>query len=820
MTASPLRLPSLKPYVEVAIPLPVFQTYHYAAPAHLSPGELKGKRVLIPFGQRQITGYVLDVCTTQEITDIKTILDVLDETPLFPESMIPFFKWIADYYVHPLGEVIKCALPGGLNHHDFLTVAITPQGKKALETQQLTPLETELLKHIGPKTYSLKSLYKKASLDFPMSLVHQLKNKGMILVQREMKMSRTGPKMERYVSITSGSFSLDALSQKKRDILALLRVHKTLPVRELNRIIPSALQPLNSLKEAGHIFISQRWVYRDPFGEPIEADQAHILTPEQSHVIEKIEKDLGKGFKPYLLDGVTGSGKTEIYLQLTEKTIALGHTVLVLVPEIALISQMEKRFRARFGECVALLHSGLSAGERYDQWMRVVRREVTIVIGARSAVFAPLDHIGLIIVDEEHDTSYKQEGSLRYHARDLAVVRSNLQQCVVLMGSATPSVQSYYNVMIKKYHEVTLTQRVEQRPLPKIQLVDLRKRRNTRGVGTYITPELYQAMKETLDRKEQVLLFLNRRGFAGYPVCSVCGTAIRCKNCDISLTLHQADNAYKCHYCGYTRPSTIRCLSCGSTKIRLLGLGTEKIETTVKTLFPQARVARMDGDTTIRKGSILTLLKSLKNGSIDILIGTQMIAKGHDFPNITLVGIICADLTLSFPDFRAAERTFQLLAQVSGRAGRGEIPGRVILQTYNPDHFSIVSAKNQDFKSFFSSDIGYRKALHYPPFSRMVLLKLSGRDQVKTAQHANHVADLCHNLSNKKKSSYQYVTILGPIEAPLPRIAKAYRWQILLKGLRTEPLKRFVRELLFENSSQVHHPSVKLAVDVDPFFLM
>ena len=820
MATSTSQTPSEKQYVEVAIPLPVYQTYHYAAPPHLFPRKLTGKRVLVPFGQRHVTGYALDYGAIQEIKEIKDILDVLDEDPLFPESVIPFFRWIADYYIHPIGEVIKCALPGGLNHYDFLTITITPQGKKALETHQATPLEIEILKQVASKTATLKSLYKNTPSDFPVSLIHHMKNRGMVLVQREMKTDRTKPKMERYVSIVHEPTPRDSLSQIKRNILDLLDVHKTISVRALSHILPSALRQLKSLQEMGYVLFSEKRVYRDPFGEPITADKPHTLTQEQAQAIEKIEVSLGKGFKPYLLDGVTGSGKTEIYLQLADKTMSLGYDVLVLVPEIALISQMEKRFRARFGECVALLHSGLSAGERYDQWMRIANHEVTIAIGARSAVFAPFDNIGLIIVDEEHDTSYKQEGSLRYNARDLAVVRASLQNSVVLMGSATPSIQSYYNVMIKKYHAVTLTQRVEKRPLPEIRLVDLRERRNTRGAGTDITPELYHAMKEVLDRKEQVLLFLNRRGFASYPVCTACGNAIRCKNCDISLTLHQAANAYKCHYCGYTRASTSRCSACGSSKIRVLGMGTEKIEATVKALFPEANVGRMDGDTTLRKGSILTLLKALRNGTIDILIGTQMVAKGHDFPNITLVGIICADLTLSFPDFRAAERTFQLLAQVSGRAGRGEIPGRVILQTYNPDHFSILSAKNQDFKSFFTSEIGYRKTLNYPPFSRMVLLKISGRDREKTINHAHHVADLCHNLHNKKRSFNQDITVLGPIEAPLPRIANHYRWQILLKGLHSQTLQRFVRELLFENPSQVNNRSVKLVVDVDPFFMM
>jgi primosomal protein N' (replication factor Y) len=481
---------------------------------------------------------------------------------------------------------------------------------------------------------------------------------------------------------------------------------------------------------------------------------------------------------------------------------------------------MERRFRARFGECVAILHSGLSAGERYDQWMRIVRRETAIVIGARSAVFAPLTKIGIIIVDEEHDTSYKQEGGLRYNARDLAVVRAKLNHCVALLGSATPSIQSYYNTTTKKFKVLKLKNRIEKRPLPEITVVDLCKSRDVRGIGRFITPELHREMEATLDRGEQVLLFLNRRGFASYPVCSACGEAIRCKNCDISLTLHQKVNAYKCHYCGYSRASTSHCTSCGSSRILPLGMGTEKLEFAVTSLFPNARTARMDRDTTRRKGSILKILKGLKNQTIDILVGTQMVAKGHDFPNITLVGIICADLSLNFPDFRAGERTFQLLAQVAGRAGRGAVPGRVILQTYNPNHFAILSATQQDFQTFYHQEIRFRKSLNYPPFSRMVQLRMSGKDREKTRHHAQVIGDFCHALKKNNRSFLKSVEILGPIEASLPKIAKLYRWQILLKCTSIKQLHRFIHHIWFEKKSIIGVRDVKVVLDVDPFFMM
>ena len=493
---------------------------------------------------------------------------------------------------------------------------------------------------------------------------------------------------------------------------------------------------------------------------------------------------------------------------------------MVLVPEIALITQTERRFRARFGDCVSVLHSGLSAGERYDQWSRIRRGESAITIGARSAIFAPHEDLGVIIVDEEHDASYKQEGKLRYNARDLAVVRAKQNNCIAMLGSATPSFQSYFNVTNRKFTELPLTKRVEQRRLPEIRIVDLRQSRDARGIRRYITPELSSAMKDALDRGEQVLLFLNRRGYASFPVCGACGQPMRCQHCDISLTLHQRSNAYRCHYCGFSRPATSHCDTCGSSKIRHLGLGTEKLEDLLQTGFSQARIARMDRDTTIRKGSIVRLLKGLKEKSIDILIGTQMVAKGHDFPNITLVGIICADLSLSFPDFRAGERTFQLLAQVAGRAGRGDRPGQVILQTYNPENFCIAAAQSQDYDKFYQQEIVYRQALAYPPFSRMIQLKISAKDPHEAEKFALLLGENCHQLKSSYTAHYQSVTIMGPIEASLTRIAGRYRWQILLKGVHTRALHHFMNQLMMDYPTTFTHRRIRVAIDVDPVFLM
>lgn len=807
-------------YIEVAIALPVYSTYVYSVPENLLALVSTGKRVLVPFGRRRVTGYILGACKKTDQGKIKNVLDILDKEPLFPSSMIPFFRWTADYYLHPIGDVIKCALPGGLNVYDFASIAITKKGEEALLRNTLTPLEREILNVLKEASCGLKKLREKLRDNIPNALIYAIQHKGLIVHERELKGGITKAKTQRHVSLIDSNIPMGSLSASKQRIIEAIKSQDEVSVSKLKKLVPSAPKLIKHLEADRYISIFDKQVYRDPLGECIKPDIPYRLTEEQNRVVSKVISALGGKFNPFLLTGVTGSGKTEVYLHIAAKAIYLGYSVLVLVPEIALISQTERQFRARFGDRVAILHSGLSAGERYDQWVRIVRDEVSIVIGARSAVFAPLTNIGIIIVDEEHDTSYKQDSRLRYNARDLAVVRAKQQNAVALLGSATPSIQSYYNVKTDKFKGITLTKRVENRSLPKVTVVDLRKSRDVRGSRRFITPELYNAMETTLGRGEQALLFLNRRGFASNPVCSACGEAIRCKNCDISLTLHQKANAYKCHYCGFTRASASNCISCGSSKIMLLGLGTEKVEATVKMLFPHASVARMDRDTTRRKGSMIKILKGLRNRTIDVLVGTQMVAKGHDFPNITLVGIICADLSLNFPDFRAGERTFQLLAQVAGRAGRGVVPGRVLLQTYNPDHFSILSATEQDFKPFYKTEIEFRKGLNYPPFSRVVQIKISGKNKEKTRQHAETVGDLCHTLKQKNRSLSKSLEILGPIEAPLFKIAKKYRWQILLKGLEVRSLHRFLHNLWFENRATIDRRDVKVILDVDPIFMM
>ncbi|ABW65835.1 replication restart helicase PriA [Desulfosudis oleivorans] len=674
-------------YIEVAIHLPVFQTYTYSVPEPLLLQAVCGRRVQVPFGRQMVAGTVLGEATACDNAEIKPVAAVLDDGPLFPATMIPFFRWVADYYLYPLGETIANALPAG----DLPKKSAPPVGK-----------------------------------------------------------------------------------------------------------IP-----------------------KDAVGDPILPDTPPDLTTDQEAVVADLVSRLDAGFCSCLLAGITGSGKTEVYMRVVAAALAMGKTALVLVPEIALIAQAEHRFCARFGHTVAVLHSGLSRTERWHQWSKIARGEAAIAIGTRSAVFAPLDRPGIIIVDEEHDTSYKQESGLRYNACDLAVVRAKLSDAVVVLGSATPSVQSLHNATTGKFSKTyRMDRRINRQPLPAITVVDLREQQARRGPRAYISDELHRAMAETLAQGNQVLLFLNRRGFASLPVCAACGNTIKCKHCDISLTLHKGANAFRCHFCGYSRAAARGCDICGSSSIKLLGLGTEKVEEAVKQLFPEASVARLDRDTTTRKGAMLRILKDLKNRKIDILVGTQMIAKGHDFPGITLIGVICADLSLNFPDFRAGERTFQLLAQVAGRAGRGVDPGRVILQTYNPDHLCIAAATRQDGSAFYDQEIAFRRQLGYPPFSRMVHLHISATDPAKAKARAREAGDCCTALKNSAPAVFGAVEVLGPVEAPIHKLASRYRWQILLKSRSAAAVKSFAARLLAQDGQRLRKGGVRLVVDVDPFFMM
>jgi primosomal protein N' (replication factor Y) len=807
--------------LDVAIPLPVHQAFTYGVPEDLHAAAGVGKRVLVPFGRRRLTGYVLGIASqAPKAAPVKNILEVLDDRPLFPEAMVPFFQWVANYYLHPIGDVIATALPSGLTVAELSLYQLTEAGRRTLKEGKLEASARQLFEAMDGLGRNFSFLSKKSKGELSRSKLNRWISRGWVARYTALKGDRTRPKTQRFVKPAPFDGEITRISTQRKTILDALETNGAMSVQELKTIVPTAANLVRAMAKDQQVIFEDRTVYRDPLGAPIAPDQPPELTPEQRAAVGKMGSALGKGFETFLLSGVTGSGKTEVYLHLAQQALQKRMAVLVLVPEIALISQMERAFRARFGDQIALLHSGLSNGERYDQWLRIARGETCIAIGARSAIFAPFDRLGLIVVDEEHDDSYKQEGSLRYHARDLAVVRAQMNRAVAIVGSATPSTQSAYNVEIGKYRQVSLHERIDNRSLPQIVVQDLALVKEEQGVRRFVTPQLIEAMEACLSRGEQVLLFLNRRGFASILVCESCGAPLLCDRCDISLTYHKGINAYKCHHCGLSRPAANSCCSrCGSPRIKWLGLGTEKVEGKIQSLFPQARVARMDRDTTRRKGATVRILKALRQRQVDILIGTQMVAKGHDYPHITLVGIVCADLSLSMPDFRAGERTFQLLAQVAGRAGRGTSPGKVILQTYNPHHFSIQAARDQDYGAFYRQEIEFRKALGYPPFSRMVQLRIQGKDKTRTAHYVKQLGRQCRQLQ-KSHSNFKDVGVMGPIEAPLARIADYHRWQLLIRCPKPGPLHGFLRDLFYGDNPMIKKKDISVAVDVDPLFLM
>ena len=747
-------------------------------------------------------------------------MDILDEHPLFPESEISFFKWISDYYIHPLGDVIKAALPSGLDRHDVSCVFVTKRGQDCLNKGRLTPGEEQVVEFVlQHESCSLKQILKNNKNTALNALLRRMEKQDLITVSAVLKKDGVKIKKEKFILHGDGPKTIIRMSKKRKNLLALVKEKKEISLTGLKKHIPTAPALIKPLAEAGYIKIIQRQVFRDPLGDPVEPDTPPELTSEQQAAVQQVQGKSDHGFTPYLLSGITGSGKTEVYMRLVRDVIKKGKNAIVLVPEISLISQTERRFRARFGDKIAVIHSSLSKGELLDQWRKINLGKVSIVIGARSSVFAPFENIGLIIVDEEHDTSYKQETGLRYNARDLAVVRAKMNGCPVILGSATPSVQSYQNVVFKRFEELKLETRINRHPLPEITLVDLKKYKDVKGYDKIITPELSKEIRTCLDQGNQALIFLNRRGFATFPVCRECGKSLSCKYCDITMTLHKGQNIYQCHLCGYTRPVNVKCPECNSSKIKPLGFGTEKIESMMKSMFPDARLIRMDQDSTHRKGATIKILKTIRNRNVDIIVGTQMLAKGHDFPSITLVGVICADLSLSLPDFRAGERTFQLLAQVAGRAGRGKTPGKVIMQTYNPEHFIITAAKKQDFLEFFQNEVPYRKALMYPPFSRIIQLKISGSILAKVKAYANNVADVLKELIETEEKQMNRVQILGPIEAPIQKISSRFRWQVLVKSPSSSLVNRLIKSMM-DHPKLASKSGLSLIVDVDPYSLM
>jgi primosomal protein N' (replication factor Y) (superfamily II helicase) len=754
--------------VSVAVPVPFLDRLTYNVPDHLEL-PLVGARVRVPVGSRTVTGCVVQSADGSDPDAVKDIVEVLDREPFLPPGVVKLCEWVAEYYLAGIGDAIAVAMPPGARARasSFKTrqvAALTAQGialRRALGTAlgaaDGTALGQSSAQPPGP------TAKQRAAIDI-------LAASGVGLPLGELR--------DRGVT---------------RDVLARLAVRGLVTLRA----------------EAED---------RDPFERATmperTPDSARDLTPEQRTAFEQLAAlvDAG-GFRTALLHGVTGSGKTEIYLRLSQAVQRAGRQVLLLVPEIALTPSVTALFRGAFGDRVAIQHSALSDGERHDQWHRIRRGDVDLVIGTRSAVFAPLTRLGLIVVDEEHDTSYKQEEAPRYHGRDVAIVRATHEGALVVLGSATPSMESYQNALSGKYAQATLERRVLDRPLAAVRIVNMRAEYAEQGPDVILSRDLAAAVADRLARREQVLVLLNRRGYATAVFCRQCGDTFDCPNCTISLTVHRARNGWRarCHYCNYSMMVPKACRKCAAPYLERAGFGTEKVEEQLAEAFPNARIGRVDRDSVRRKGALASLLGRFAAGELDILVGTQMIAKGHDFPGVTLVGVVSADVGLGLADFRAAERTFQLLTQVAGRAGRGERTGEAIVQTLYPDHYSIQLACRQDYRAFFERELAYRRGMRYPPMVALINTIVRGRTFEEAMQTATEIVRRI-----EPATATAGLSVLGPAPAPLVRLRGEHRVQFLLKGMRRAEMRRALQAALAD-MPQVRR---RVTVDVDPLTVL
>jgi len=812
--------------VQVAVAAPVRETLTYSVSPALVPVGKVGQRVVVPLGHREVTGYVLGPSEGEETCQLKDVTAVLDTEPLFHEPLVPLFVWMADYYVYPIGQLIQSVLPGGMNPGGYHTACLTESGQRALCGHALIERQREILSWI--ETHQGKRL------PWPRREVWKLERKGWVRLEAHTTRRRAGPRLRRFVRPRHG-MSLDEVlagrrtplkAENEQDFLETVFREGLLMLETVTGTYRNGAYLTHKWVRKGVLEIYEAPVLRNPAGEiMIPARVPELLHPQQTEALGYIEARVRKGgFSCSLLHGVTGSGKTEVYFRAAELAMAMGKQVIVIVPEIALSLYMEGLFRSRLDARVAGYHSGLSPGERYDQWVQMASGAVDLVVGARSALFAPLPSLGLIIVDEEHDDAYKQDAGPRYQARDVAVVRARTENIPVLLGSGTPSVQSYRNSQTGRYHLLSMPSRVENRSLPAVEVVDMKRDENGDTTSGLISARLLDAIKENLESGNQAILFLNRRGFHRLFLCTGCGQAMRCPNCDVSLIHHRSQGRLCCHYCGYHAevpppfgPEDRRiCPQCGEARLRPYGFGTERMEAELTGRFPDARFGRLDADTMRRKGQAFEILKRFNEREIDVLVGTQMITKGYDFPNVTLVGVIAADLSLGFPDYSAAERTFQLLSQVAGRAGRGDQPGRVLIQTFNPEHYAIRAATAHDYSSFFKAEIGLRELLGYPPFLYLACVRIEGKKENTTAGVAREFGDALRHILCRWTRRGKEIQVLGPAEAPISKLKGKHRWQILIKCKSASLRSLFLQAVDRLRRTSYRSRGVQIILDVDP----
>ncbi|RBW67505.1 primosomal protein N' [Bacillus taeanensis] len=773
-----------------------------------------GMRVIVPFGPRKVQGFVMDVVQESSVKKLKPLVDVLDIAPVLTAELLKLGFWLKDETLCFAISAFQAMLPAAMKarYKKEITLAhqqtldrLPEEVQKRFQYQERIPWE-ELEQTDSKLLRQFQQQIKAGALD----VIYRVEEKGTKKTKRVIFPNVSNKELSSYIE------TLDNRALKQRQILSLfLESNQPIIVQDLLEMADTTRSTVKTLVNKGLLKEENVEIYRDPYENKTFAKTEPLsLTTKQETAISPILAAVEENrYETVLLHGVTGSGKTEIYLQSIQKVLNKGKEAIVLVPEISLTPQMVSRFKGRFGSQVAVLHSGLSKGEKYDEWRKIHRKQVKVVVGARSAIFAPFEKLGILIIDEEHESSYKQEENPRYHARDVAIYRGKYHNCPVVLGSATPTLESYARAQKNIYRLIELQSRINDQAMPEVNVIDMREELRS-GNRSMFSNSLFEKLSDRLQKKQQSVLFLNRRGYSTFVICRDCGHVVECPHCDISLTYHKNNHQLKCHYCGYQEPMPRVCPSCESEYIRFFGTGTQKVEEELAKVLPEARVIRMDVDTTSRKGSHERLLSQFGEKKADILLGTQMIAKGLDFPDVTLVGVLASDAMLNLPDFRASERTFQLLTQVSGRAGRHELKGEVIIQSYNPEHYSIELASAHNYKDFYKREMHTRKQHGYPPYYFLTLINVSHPDLMKAVSVTEKITSY---LKHKLKD---HSIVLGPVASAIPRIKDRYRYQCMVK-YRNEPnLTGYLREILQHFEKETSQGKLLLSIDRNPHMMM
>ena len=816
-------------YVEIVFPLPFRKSFTYLVPTELEKQAKIGVRAVAPFGKRTLTGFIINKVKKVSIKEeIKPITDILDEQPIVDSEGLKFYAWLADYYLCSFGEALKLAVPYGSEVESKRKIIPDQKACAHLLTKEKNKSSTrgKILKVLSEKKeINLQQLQKIVKKKNIYSTLRTLQQQGVITLLDLMQPAKVKAKTVNYVKLNKTVAQVYSLfpeieRRSPKQVKLLLELvaakGKGLPVAELLHKTASSKSSLDSLSAKGIVKIYEQEIDRKYVEHYKEEQTKFTLSHQQEKVIGEVSKEIDEDkFKTFLLHGVTGSGKTQVYIELTKKVLEKKKTALILVPEISLTPQITSRFFNAFGDEVTVMHSRMSPGERYDSWHRIIKGKSSVVIGARSALFAPLKNIGLIVVDEEHDASYKQSDMVpKYNARDAAIMLGSISNCPVLLGSATPSIESMYNAKTGKYHLLELPERIDNAKLPVITLVDVNKERKKQRMENIFSRILLDKIEERLKRGEGVIILQNRRGFSTQIYCTDCGEVELCDNCSVPMVYHINKNNIQCHYCGLVKDVPNACTHCGSIQLKYFGTGTERVEDELEYYFPKVKMSRIDSDSITKKSALSRLLLSFGSGEIDILVGTQMVSKGLDFSRVTLVGVISAETTLWLPDFRADERTFQLLTQVSGRAGRSKVPGEVIIQTQNEKHFALQMVLNNNYNGFYEREIADRERMGFPPFTRIAL--------IETKDQSNERAKgALTGFYNELKRFSKLISISSPTPAIISRLKGQYRYQILIKSLRkTDPGGKILRKAILDSFTEFNRKSrykdVRLIYDVDP----